>query len=166
MKKAFSLVELVIIIVLMAILMFTGYAGISSYQTQRLRAAAERVASDLRYAQNLAITSTAWQGAAFQVTPANSYNLYETDGVTDTNLKKPEDRNQDFIVNLASEYQGVTITSVNIGGGNKVEFSPYGVPFTDRNGAAIAAAGYLVLSGNGLTVTTYISPESGRIFSQ
>lgn len=162
-KSAFTLIELVMVIVLIAIMAATVSVVISSYQTQHLRAAAERIASDLRYAKSLALSSARWHGAAFQAAPVNTYNLYETDGTTDTNLKKPEDMSKDFIINLVSEYQGVTLTAVNIGGGSKVEFSPYGVPFTDKNGSAIAAAGVITLSGNGSTVTAVISPESGRV---
>jgi hypothetical protein len=114
----------------------------------------------------LAISSARWQGVAFQTAPTNSYNLYTTDGTTDTNLKKPEDTTQDFIVTLSSEYQGVTITSIDIGGGNKVEFSPYGVPYTDKTGSTIAATGQITLAGNGTTLTAYISPESGKISIQ
>lgn len=165
-KRAFTLIELVMVMVLIAIMAATVSVVISSYQTQHLRAAVERIANDLRYAKSLALSSSKWTGIAFQASPTNTYNIYQTDGTTDTKIKFPQYPTQDYIVNLNNDYKGVGISSVNISSGSKVEFDPYGTPYDDKNGSALAATGVITLSGNGSSVTINISAATGRIYIQ
>lgn len=157
------MIELVMVIVLLGIIAVTSFVVIRSYQTHHLYAAAERIAADLRYAKNLALTTTKWHGASFNLL-TDTYQLYETDGATDTVIEKPEDPAEGFVVDLANEYRGVGISSVNIDGGNKVEFSPLGIPYTDRNGSAIASTATITLSSGGSSVRVQIAPQSGRIY--
>ena len=156
------MIELIMVIVLLSIVAVVAFISIASFQTHHLYAAAEKVAGDLRYAKNLALTSTKWHGVYFNVA-GDTYRLYETDGTVDTNLLDLQDPGQDFIVDLSDDYQGVTISSVNIDGGTKVEFDPYGVPWTDKTGSATASIGAITLSDN---VTVLIAPETGRIYIQ
>ncbi len=158
--RAFTLIELVMVIVLLSIVSVVAFISITSYQSQHLYAAAERVAGDLRYAKNLALTSTKWHGVSFDVA-GDTYSLYETDGAVDTNIKDLQDPGEDFIVDLSDDYQGVTISSVDIDGGSQVEFSPLGVPYTDKTGSAIASIGIITLSND---VTVRIAPETGRVY--
>lgn len=158
--RGFTLIELVMVLALLSIVAVVAFVAIGSFQTHHLYAAAEKVAGDLRYAKNLALTSTKWHGVSFNV-DADTYSLYETDGITDTAIKKPEDPGQDFIVDLSDDYSGVSISSVDIDGGTKVEFDPYGAPWTDKTGSAIAAVGIITLSDD---VTVRIAPETGRIY--
>lgn len=162
-RNGFTLIELIMVMVLLSIVSVTAFIAISSYRTQHLYAAAERIAGDLRYAKNLALTSTKWHGVVFNVDPANTYSLYETDGLTDTLIKKPEDPGQDFTVNLSQDYSGISISNVSISGGSQVEFNPYGAPYTDKTGSALTSTGIITLSGGGPTASVCISPESGRI---
>jgi prepilin-type N-terminal cleavage/methylation domain-containing protein len=209
--RAFTLIELIMVMVLLSIVMVTAFINISSYRTQHLYAAAERVADDLRYAKNLALTTTKWHGVIFSaggvglIEPAfsgksgaayafgppppsssttttttlppaippsslslgqNQYAIFVTNGITDTIIKKPEDSTQDYIINVSNDYPGVTISSVNIDGINRVEFSPLGVPYTDTNANPISSIGIITLSGGGSTVTVRIAPESGRVYVQ
>ncbi|MFA6548526.1 MAG: GspH/FimT family pseudopilin [Candidatus Margulisiibacteriota bacterium] len=162
--KGHTLIELIIIMVLLSILSITSFIALNSYRAQYLRAAAERLVSDLNYAKNYALSSTQWTGMAFQVTPNNTYSVYTTDGVADVTIKSPQDPGRDFAVSVPADYPGVEIDSVNIGGGSKVEFSPLGVPYPDKSSAALAATGTIVLSKSGSTITVDIAPETGRVY--
>ncbi|MFC1571385.1 Tfp pilus assembly protein FimT/FimU [Candidatus Margulisiibacteriota bacterium] len=164
-QRAFTLIELVMVIALLGILAVASFVAIGSFQSQHLNAAAERVAADLRYAKNLALTKTVWHGVIYN-TGTEVYEIYQTDGTTDTLIKKPEDLNQDFSVDLDNDYDGVGISSADIDSGSKVEFDPYGVPFTDKNGNAITSVGIITLSGGGSSVTVRIAPETGRVYIQ
>lgn len=207
--RAWTLIELVMVIAILGIVSVVAFINISSYRTHHLYAAAERVADDLRYAKNLALTTTKWhgvlffeaevgliepgkRGAAYAFGPppptptttvttttlpsgvppssltlgVNQYAIFETDGTTDTIIKKPEDPDQDYVVDLSADYQGVNITSVDIDDIGRVEFSPLGVPYTDKNASPISSTGIITLSSGGASVTVRIAPESGRIYVQ
>jgi Tfp pilus assembly protein FimT len=163
-RKSFTLVELVIIIVITSILAVACFVAISSYQTQYLRAAAERIVNDLRDAKNQALSSTKWTGVIFQLPPANTYSVYTTDGTSDTLIKSPQDPGRDFTVNVAGDYPGVSISGANFDGGNKVEFSPLGVPYPDKSGSALAGTGIVTLSKGSATLTVDVDPQTGRVY--
>lgn len=166
-RPAFTFIEMVMVIVLLGIVLAIGFVSINSYQTHHQRTAAERIANDLRMARNLALSSAKWHGVIFS-TINNNYSVYSTDGTTDTLLKKTYDPGQDYIVNIASDYQNVVISSVSIGGvGVKVEFDPYGVPWTDKNGSQLGSNGIITLTaGDGSTSNILIEPNTGRISVQ
>jgi prepilin-type N-terminal cleavage/methylation domain-containing protein len=174
-KRGFTLIELVIVTSLLGILAWISVLDIGSYQAQHFRAALERIAADLRYVKNLALTTSKWHGVIFDV-GSNTYTLYETDGVTDTPLTNLVYPDQDYSVNLTDDYHGVALSALINLGGTKVEFSPYGVPFTDKNGSALSATGMVVVAGHpsagGCTcgdvsyINVNIAPQTGRIYIQ
>jgi len=161
-QQGYTLIELVMVMVIIAILSVAIMVSISSYKTQHLRAAADRILSDLNYAKNIAEISNKWMGITFS-TVSNSYSLYETDGITDTTIKDTSNSGRDYTIVLANDYSGVIISSVNIGSGTKVEFNPRGMPFTDKTAGALGSNGLITLSqGNSSAVIT-IDYQSGRI---
>jgi len=167
--RGFTLIELVMVMVLLSIVSVVAYISLGSYKSHHLSAAAEKVAVDLRYAKNLALSSTKWHGVAFPVNPANTYNIYETDGTTDdTNIKSLLDPSQDFIVNISDDFGGVTISNVDIFGVRQVEFSPLGEPYTDKTDPApdIDDTGEITLTIGDSSLTVEISRETGRIYIQ
>lgn len=165
-SRAFTLIELVMVMVILGIIAAVSIPVINSYQAQHLYAAAERVAADLRYAKGLSISASKWYGISFQAAPVNTYSLYQTDGTTDTNIKFPQYPDQDYIVNLNNDYQGVSISAVNISGGNKVEFNAYGSPYDDASGPAIAVEGVITLARGSSSITVRITPTVGRVYIQ
>lgn len=93
----------------------------------------------------------------------NQYEVYETDGTTDTIIENPAKLGANFIVKPWRDLGRVKIKSINIGGGRKVEFSPLGVPYNDKNGSAITTTGVITIEYSGLTRMIEITPDSGRI---
>lgn len=165
-RRAWTLIELVMVIVLLAIVGVVSFAAIGSYRSQYLRAAAGKIANDLSYAKNLAQTSSTWHGVSFNLTPVNTYSLYETDGSTDTAIKSPQDPDQNYGVDVENDYSGVLISNVDISAGSKVEFDPYGMPYDDKTGSALTADGIITLSIAGSTLTVRIAAGTGRIYIQ
>jgi len=165
-KRALTLVELLLVLTMLAIMAVVGMVAYGSYHFQNLMAAAERISADLKYVQNLALTTNEWHGADFQSEPINAYHLYLTTGGTDTIIGDPANPNRPFQVSLADNFPGINLSGVNIGGGAKVEFNPLGIPYGDKTGAPLAADGVITLSGAGTTVTVRIIPETGRIIIQ
>ncbi|MBU0686856.1 MAG: GspH/FimT family pseudopilin [Candidatus Margulisbacteria bacterium] len=170
-KQAFTLIELVIVMVLLGIVAAVGFISLDSLPNQNLYAAAEKVAADLRYAKNLALSSSQWHGVKFD-TWDEEYEVYVTDGSTDTVIKKPEDPSQNFAVDLPAEFQDVEIDSVT-GISDKIEFSPLGVPYDDKNGSPFASTftvelnyggGWFGCGGSSPSIYVRVAPETGRVY--
>jgi hypothetical protein len=141
--------------------------SLNSYKYIKVDAAAKKVANDLEFTRNLALSMAKWYGVSFEVSPANTYLVYQTNGIDDLPIEDPSRNGKNFIVNLYDYFGGATISSVNISGGHKVEFSPLGVPYADKNDpSGIALTSSVTVEFSGLTKTIYIYPSTGRITTQ
>lgn len=166
-RKAFSLIELVVVMGLIVILAVVSMIAINSLGVVRLDAAVRRMEADIKYAQSLALSMAQWYGVSFEADPGNTYTVYLTDGTTDTVIKDPAATQKDFSINLPDEYDGVIIESVDIGGGSKVEFHPRGYPYTDKNDLLpITATGVVTIEYRGASKAIMIAPNTGRISIQ
>ncbi len=96
----------------------------------------------------------------------NNYSVFTFTGTAETAIPDPGNANQSLTVNLNTTYPGVTITAVNIAGGNTVVFNPVGTPYNAQYGAALSSEGVVTLSNGSNTVTVRIAPDTGRIFVQ
>ena len=166
MKRGYTLVEMMMVLVIFAILSVVVTLAIAnSIKAVQLNAASTRLASDLRYVQTTAGSSGTWHGVRFDLNPLNQYTVYTTDGSTDTTIDNPAKLGTGLVVRLGAD-NGVAIAAVNIGGGSQVEFSPLGTPYNDKTGAAIATEGVITLSKNGGSITVRITPNTGRVYIQ
>ncbi|MFH1683389.1 MAG: prepilin-type N-terminal cleavage/methylation domain-containing protein [Candidatus Margulisiibacteriota bacterium] len=162
-RQGFNLIELVVILIIVGIVSVISFVALNPYKGVKLDAAAKKVAADLQYVRNLALSTAKWYGISFEADPVNTYTVYETDGTTDTVIKNPADLGKNFIIDLNDSYGGITIDSVDIGGGNKVEFHPLGKPYTDKNDPALGATGRIIIGFSGITKDVTITPNTGRI---
>jgi len=165
-RKAFTLVELIVVLLILGIISVVGMIAINPHQGIRLDAATKKVMADLDYARNLSLATAKWYGVSFEADPVNSYRIYQTDGLTDTMIDDPSHPGQGFTVDLNSYFSGVKIQSVNLAGGAKVEFNPLGIPYNDKTGTAFGVNGVITLLFGNLTKTAQITPNTGRIFVQ
>ncbi len=164
-RRAYTIVEVTIVLVLVAILAVFAMISMSSISHNRLINAAEKVAMDIRFAKNNALASGVWTGLRF-FTASGTYDVYETDGTSDATVKHPEDQTQSYIVNIPADFDGVSISSVSFSGGNKVEFDPLGVPYNDKDGSALVLTGAVTLSAQSKVVTVFVHPRTGRVTLQ
>lgn len=162
-QPGFTVIEMIFIVTILTILAIVAFVGIwGSVRLFRLNSATIRVLDDIRYAQQLARTHNSWYGIRFQVAPVNQYNVYSTDGATDTNVANPENPGQQLVINVNSVFEGVTISAVNIAGGDKVEFNPTGTPYNDMSGSPLAANGTVTLSIEGENKVIAIIKNTGK----
>jgi Tfp pilus assembly protein FimT len=132
----------------------------------QLSTAANKLASDIRYAQSMAVGSTLWYGVTFEVNPANRYRLYTTTGTADTAADDPSKFGSNFIVYVATSF-AVTINSATVETRRAVEFSPLGTPYSDKNQAlGISTEGVVTLKKGTQTKTVRITPNTGRVYVQ
>lgn len=161
-QGGFTLIEAIVVMAVMVVLSVVAVGVLwSSLTTYQFNAATARVLNDIRYAQQQARVRNGWYGIQFQTGSASTYHVYWTDGSTDTDVASPVNPSTTLTVNLDSEYS-VGISAVSIGGGDKVEFSPMGVPYLDKTGAALTSAGTITLTAGGSNRVIQVLAETGR----
>lgn len=130
-KRAFSLIELVLVIAIMAIfaaLAAPRYGRASG--RYRLDLAARRVAADLRLAQSSAEAASTSCTVVF----AASTNQYQLSGVP-----SPDGLSGDYTVSLSGDPYRVDLTGANFNNAPEVVFSGWGLP--NHGGVVTLAAG-------------------------
>lgn len=160
--RGFTLTEFIVVAAVLGILLsVAGLTMWNSASSFRFSSAVNRVVADIRYAQQQARTHNGWYGITFS-TGANTYHVYATDGTTDTDVASPANLAESLSIDLSADY-GVTIQSVDFGGGSKVEFNSLGTPYLDRNGSALAGTGSVVLASDGETRTIQVFRATGKV---
>ncbi|MBI1850606.1 MAG: GspH/FimT family pseudopilin [Planctomycetes bacterium] len=123
---AFTLVELTVTVTVLAILSIAAVSLLTGIPSSKLTAVQVRVASAIRYAQELAMTRHTVHGVYFDVA-ANRFTVFENGNTSDP-ASDPA-TSTDFIVQLGTgKTAGVTVQSVSFGGSPKISFTPDGAP--------------------------------------
>jgi len=164
-RKGFSLIELIIVITVIVILSASIFVYIGAYKKINLDAGASKLASDIRYAQNLAMSTSSWCGISFEVSPQNVYSIYTTTGTIDSLMTDPSDFSRDFTVNTFSKF-GISISSVSISGGKKIEFNPMGQPYADKTGSILTTDSAITLTLSSSSKVIRITPNTGQVTVQ
>lgn len=165
-RKGYTLIELSIsMVILVVISVFIMIAVLNSVRAVSLGNAANKVVSDLLLAQSLANASGQWYGVNFEASPVNRYTVYKTTGAVDSTIEDPGKKGAPLVVDPVTSF-GVSISSVNISGGTKIEFSPLGTPYDDKTGSPISAEAIIVLSRDSASRSVRITPNTGRIYIQ
>ncbi|MFH1361092.1 MAG: prepilin-type N-terminal cleavage/methylation domain-containing protein [bacterium] len=162
-RQGFTLIELIITMVIIVIMSTAAFISLNSKNTIILDAAAKKIAGDLKYVQNLAISTSQWYGIVFAADPANSYTVYLYDGNNLVVIDDPAASGKDFIVNLDETYKGVKISNVTFDFGTAIYFHPLGTPYVDFNGNEIINPGSIVLDFYNKIRTINVTPGTGYV---
>ena len=164
--RAFTLVDLMSVISIIAILSAFAFVAIASVMRGiQISAATSKLASDIKYAQTMASGTGRWYGISFEANPANLYTLYTTTGTIDTVIDNPAKLGSGFVVNTNTDF-AVQIGSVIIEGANKIEFSPLGTPYKDRTASALTQEAVITLTKGGSNRAVRVFPTTGRVAIQ
>lgn len=160
-RRAFTLVELVTVIVIAAVLASVAIPAVGSFTAARSSAAAHRVARDLTFARHRALSSGCRTWAVFHTgagtlsilsEPVGSPGRFNAITLTDAGTGRP------MVCALSSaEFGGVSIVSVSFDGAAEVGFDWLGRPL-NNTGSLLAAQGLVTLS-SGKSVA--VQPETG-----
>lgn len=160
-SRGFTLVELVLLISILGILAVIALPEQGVLEEAKLRAAARRLVSDLRYAQSRTMASGTVHHVAFDP-ERERYAI--TASVRMQPVPDPADRRRALAVDYRAggELQGVSIASASFGGTAEVAFDGLGTPRT-RSGAALKEPGRVVLDYEGVTAEVEVAPGTGAV---
>ena len=120
-RRAYTLVELLIVVVIMGITAAVGIPSFSdSLSKMNVDEAGERIRADLELARRHAINTSASQTVEF-----------DSDGYALLGMDDPDHPGQPYYVNLTGDQYGVTLDSVDCGGDTKIVFDGFGLPDSD-----------------------------------
>jgi Tfp pilus assembly protein FimT len=180
-QDGFTLLELVLIIVVVAILGAVIALNLSGLSTAKVNNAVKKVVSDLRYAQQLSITTQRRHGLS--IDSAQQYSVHEDcglDGIcgnaddaartagVDAYVKDPTNLGQNNVVNFTTYQQG-QLSGVQFNSAapfcagapsNVIEFDKLGAP-TDTAGTVMTCTSTIGFAGTPQTIT--IEPNTGSI---
>jgi prepilin-type N-terminal cleavage/methylation domain-containing protein len=147
-SKAFTLIELMIVIVIIGIAAAMAVPMISSAASFQIRSAANVVAADLEYAKSMAISRGRSYSVVFD-SATESYQIKDPNGSPVT----PPGRKDTVRFGAGSQLNNVLITSVSFSSGT-VTFDYLGSP---NNGGTVE------LQAGGITKTVTVEPVTGFI---
>jgi prepilin-type N-terminal cleavage/methylation domain-containing protein len=159
-KKAFTLVELIVVMVIIAIAAVLAVPMISSAADVQVRSAANMIAADLEYAKSMAISRQQNHSVVFD-TANESYEVRDASGVIDHPVKA----GSSFIVNLQSDSRlsRVDITSADFDSQPSVTFDYLGSPYSGVNPLN---SGQIGLQAGSYTMTVNVEPMTGYVTVQ
>ena len=156
----FTIVELIMVIVILAVIAALAIPRFDSYYTIILEGAARRLVSDIRYTQRLAIAKHDDYGIEFN-TGSDSYRVYR---VSDNSTAVEPLSRGNFIMNYTtdSEFKSIDLASANFGGTSNLRFTSLGTP-QDANGNNLASAGTATISYKGSSKTVSVTINTGKV---
>jgi prepilin-type N-terminal cleavage/methylation domain-containing protein len=159
--EAFTLIEIVVVITILAIAAMLSLPMFSSAAQTQLQSAATLIAADLDYAKNLAITRQMNVTVVFD-TGTESYQVQDSGG---TVLSHPSKAGSTFRANLASDSRTreVEITAVNFDGVSSITFDYLGSPYSGTTTTTAMTTGQITLSADSHSTTVTVEPVTGYI---
>jgi type II secretory pathway pseudopilin PulG len=160
-SRGFTLVELVLLLSIIGILVLVAIPDRSAIDEVSLRAAARRLASDLRYAQGESMARRVRHGVRFDVA-GKRYAVVATG--RGEPIDDPGARGHALEVDFANTpaFRGVTLVSASFDGSPEVSYDYFGVP-CDLAAREIHHPGIVVLACAGRTVTVEVAPGTGKV---
>lgn len=150
--RGFTLIEILIVIVILAIAAMTAIPMMGSAASVQIRSAGNMIAADLEYAKSLAIS----KGQNFSVVfdeGEESYRIADQDGNT---ISHPVKKGFDYVIDFEDEGLGrVEIADADFDGASQVQFDYLGSP--DNGGTVHLQAGDMSATVSVEPVTGYIT---------
>jgi len=159
MNKAFTLIETVIVILIVAILAAVSMpAFVNSYNTLKIETAYRQLLQNVKYARQLAISRQQRHGL-YVIGTGNSYFVYSQ--TTSTTVKDPATQKPLSVFFGVVGQPGTISVSTSNGVPSGVEFDSLGRPY--ETGSVISTTNTITLSYSGITKTVTVEANSGMV---
>ena len=157
-QRGMTFQELIVIMIIIAIIsLIVAPQIVGAIQSVRLNAAASKLASDIRYTRELALSRHDVFGIEFDQA-GNSYIVFSWDGATKTTMTSPYLGGTNLVVDYdtSTEFAGVSINAVT---STEIRIDAFGIPYDATNTALVAPATVVLQNGAG-TRTVRVQPET------
>lgn len=159
-ERGFTLIEVVLVLVILLVIAAVAALNLSGFATIKVNGAARRLASDIRFAQQMATSQQVRHGVAFNLPAVNQYTVYEQNNPADP-ARNPAG-GADFIVDFtAGEFDGVTIATSLPGG--LVKFDSQGQPLDAMDAPLVGGSNTVTLTYEGASAIVTVAPATGRV---
>lgn len=165
-RPAFTLIEVIVVILIVAILSVVAAPRLSNLGSSRAGVAARSIARDLTYARERAIATGTRTWVVFSPS-THSYSVLSENPASPgrvgaTTLTDPNGTGRPFVQYLnTGEFAGVTMASAVFGSGSEVGFDWVGKPYSSST-TALSANGAVTLS-SGYSVTVEASTGLAKV---
>lgn len=150
-KQAFTLIEILVVLVILAIAAFIAIPMMSSAADIQVCAAADMIAADLEYTKSMAVSRQKAYKIVFD-TVGESYRIEDESGV----IMHPVNLGKIYEMNFKtdSRVSDVDISAVNFAGAGQVEFNYLGAP---------SSAGSITVVAGGKTIIVSVEAATGYV---
>ena len=161
-RGAFTLIELIIVVVIISIAALTAIPMMSSAAGMQIRSAANMITADLEYAKSMAISRAQNFSVVFDA-GAETYRIEDQYGNV---LPHPVKKGFDYIIDFQNDgrLDKVDIVSVNFDTTSEVKFDYLGSPYNGNDNPL--NNGVVNLQAGGTTTTVTVEPVTGFISVQ
>jgi prepilin-type N-terminal cleavage/methylation domain-containing protein len=163
-SAGFALFEMVVVIMIISLIALIAFPRIiGAIDSIRVATAAHKMANDIRYVRELALSNHETYGLTFSAT-GNSYTVFELNGSTKTTVTDPY-TSKPMVIDFDDipEYDGVAMGSVSMCVGTctnqELRIDAFGNPF-DENNAAFTTLGSVAVQLGSHTRTIQVMPET------
>ena len=161
-SKGFTLVEIIIVVVILGIAAVLAVPTLSNAADIQVRSAANRIAADLDYAKNLAITHQRTYSIVFNP----SGEAYEIQDESGSPVSNPLTGN-DFVVDFSTDNRlnRVDLVSADFDSdsSNTMTFDYLGSPYSGTDTTAPLNSGTITLGAAGFTLYVKVEPVTGYV---
>jgi len=157
----FTVIELIMVVLIISILAVVLISKIGGMHSFKLDGAGQKLVSDMKYAQKLAMSKHQIHGILFE--PAQEkYTVYQDSA--DTPIEDPHRPGASLIVDYDTDehFKGVDLYSADFTGGNEVRFDCFGTP-SDASDTPLTATGEVILKCGSEQISIQVTPNTGRI---
>lgn len=153
-ERGFTFIEVIVVMAVLGLLIWVALPRSFASDIRR-DAAARELQSDIRYAQELAMTAGKRHRIRFYVTPTNQYKIVKFDG-SEVDVGNPLTGAPSFVVDLNNPLPGVQLDS---GAPSYLEFDSLGRP---SDSVGLLTADKTISLNSGAKVIT-VTAETGRV---
>ena len=162
----FTLVELLIVIVIIAIAALTAIPMMSSAASVQIRSAANMIAADLEYAKSMAIS----RGQNYSVVFDKDTESYRIEDQSGTVIQHPVKKGFPYEITFSTDgrLNKVDIVDVDFdpGSDNTITFDYLGSPYSGTGTTSPLNSGVISLQAGGTTTTVTVEPVTGFVSIQ
>lgn len=161
MNRGFTLVELVLVMLIVSILAISIWPRSPSSESLTLQGRAEQLASDIRYAQTLSMTTGTRHCLMLEPTSGPPYSGYSLR--SDASCATAVDHPGGLTAPVALCLSGTCVTAPALTN-DFVQFDGLGVPYS-ASATPLAGSAVITISDDGSRTVT-VTPQTGRVVVQ